>query len=376
MKILVVSRGYPTENYRMNGIFEFDQAKALAEAGHDVVLASLDMRSIRRWRKWGLSSKVIDGINVEELNVPVGPGPKNILEKIREKSFELLYKKIVKKHGSPDIVHAHFLFNGFAATKVVKNKQVPIVLTEHLSAMNQDELPDYLNTLAKETYPKVDQLVTVSSLLSDSIKKKFNVESLVVPNIVDASSFNYKDTLKKDDKFTFVSTGGLIKRKGMDLLIKAFYDAFKDNKDIRLYIYGEGPERTNLENQINELKLEQQIYLMGLKPRHEIAAQMHLSNCFVLPSKLETFGVAYIEAMATGLPVIATRCGGPEDFVNENNGILIPIDNHETLTNALKDIKSNYNTYDSKEIAREITEKYSSDVVIEQLEEIYSKLIL
>ena len=53
MKILFVSRGYPTTKYALNGIFEFDQAKALAARGHEVIFAAVDLRSIRRWRRWG-----------------------------------------------------------------------------------------------------------------------------------------------------------------------------------------------------------------------------------------------------------------------------------------------------------------------------------
>src|SRR5690606_4160000 len=131
------------------------------------------------------------------------------------------------------------------------------------------------------------------------------VDATVIPNIVDTTNFIYKDTKKKDKHFTFISTGRLIKSKRMDLLITSFTQAFKNNNKVKLFIYGDGPERTRLEELIYKSGLEEQIYLMGLVDRSQIAGKMSESDCFVLASQLETFGVAYIEALSMGLPVIA-----------------------------------------------------------------------
>ena len=74
-------------------------------------------------------------------------------------------------------------------------------------------------------------------------------------------------------------------------------------------------------------------------------------DAFVLASRAETFGVVYVEAMAAGLPVIATACGGPEDFVSEENGILIPADNEEKLTEALIEMYHMAHKYDKQAIS-------------------------
>lgn len=72
MYILIVARGYPSERYKMNGIFEFDQAKALAKAGHKVIYAAIDVRSIRHKRQWGFESFKKDGVQIEAINIPCG----------------------------------------------------------------------------------------------------------------------------------------------------------------------------------------------------------------------------------------------------------------------------------------------------------------
>ena len=145
MRVLIVARGYPTKKYKMNGIFEFDQAKALVEAGIDVVYAAVDVRSIRRWRKWGYESFVKEGVQIESINVPCGRIPKNILNKISEFSLNRLYKRIVSKHGKPDIIHSHFIGMGYITAKLFNNSGIPLVHTEHYSGMNQAELSEYYN---------------------------------------------------------------------------------------------------------------------------------------------------------------------------------------------------------------------------------------
>lgn len=197
MYILIIARGYPTEKYKLNGIFEFDQAKALAQAGHKVVYAAIDVRSIRRWRKWGFESFEKEGVQVEAINIPGGRIPKTILYIMRILGAKILYSRIAKKYGKPEIVHAHFLGVGNVATKVLKKENIPIVLTEHLSAMNNEVLEPRLFKLGKDTYLKVNKIITVSKSLADNIEAKFGVKAGVIPNIVDTSSFSFKQGKKE-----------------------------------------------------------------------------------------------------------------------------------------------------------------------------------
>ena len=95
----------------------------------------------------------------------------------------------------------------------------------------------------------------------------------------------------------------------------------------------------------------------------------------MLASRSETFGVAYIEAMAAGLPVIATRCGGPEDFVTEENGILISVDDVQALTDAMEYMILHRNEYDSTKISENTRRQFAPETIAAQLTEIYKEVL-
>ena len=375
MYILIVARGYPSERYKMNGIFEFDQAKALAKAGHKVIYAAIDVRSIRHKRQWGFESFKKDGVQIEAINIPCGGIHRIIQYQIRLIALRILSKRIFRKHSIPDLIHAHFISNSYITARVFGKSNIPIISTEHFSAMNKDKLPPYLLKVGKYTYPRMNKVITVSTLLAESLNKKFGVKPIIVPNILDTTSFKYTKKKGNINAFTFVATGSLITRKGMDILIQAFYKAFKGDKNVRLYIFGDGPERNKLERLINSLNLSDQVFLMGLVDRKKIADKMSESDCFVLASRRETFGVAYIEAMAMGLPVIATKCGGPEDFVTNENGILVPVDDIDKLKEALIKMHQNIDLYDREKISSSTKKSFAPSTIAERLIEVYKDVL-
>jgi glycosyltransferase involved in cell wall biosynthesis len=113
---------------------------------------------------------------------------------------------------------------------------------------------------------------------------------------------------------------------------------------------------------------------LGQLERSEINKVFKKSHAFVLPSHSETFGVCYIEALYAGLPVIATRCGGPESFIDKSNGILIPVNNSVELSNAMNSIRYNYSQYDPKQISSDCNKRFSPSVIANELINLYLSL--
>jgi glycosyltransferase involved in cell wall biosynthesis len=138
---------------------------------------------------------------------------------------------------------------------------------------------------------------------------------------------------------------------------------------------GDGPYRGALQTKIQQLHLTDKVKLLGAMPRNKVQECLANAHAFVLLSQSETFGVSYIEAMALGLPVVATCCGGPSDFVNATNGCLVPVGDAAKAADAMCKIKAQYATYQPQQIANEVLQKYSPASVAKQLITQYQMLL-
>ena len=374
MKVFVISRGIPSEKYPLYGIFEYDQAKALTKCGVDVSMLVIDFRSIRYKRKYGLFSYVKDDVKVFELSLPLGIYRRAL--PLLQMLLMLLYKKAVRKVGTPDIIHAHFYSIAAIASIIKKKKNIPFFITEHSSKLNKDKslISELDKALTAKAYSHADTVIAVSKALSINLKNNFDIDNVVVHDIVDVDNYHYVKN-NNNQHFNFISVGNLIHLKGFDLLINAFNKAFANDNNVFLNIVGDGIERDYLQSLINQYDINDRVRLLGQKSRAELCNIIRESDAFVLASRSETFGVVYVEAMACGLPVIATLCGGPEDFVNDDNGVLIPVDDIDALANAMIDMCSNIDKYDGKSISKECYDKFSPKSIANEIIRYYDKVL-
>ena len=377
MNIFIISRGYPTKQEPTWGCFEKDQAKALVEYGHHVVMLSVDTRFRWYWRPLGIQYKMEDGVAI--YNVFLLPYallfflPKRFKALFYSVQLEWVFERACKNYGMPNILYAHYLQNTQKAIYIHQKYNIPLVAIEHWSQMAFQPIPKESLQLGKETYPLIDQLLTVSSSLQNNIYNQIGVTSIVVPNIVGKEFYlQNRNNIKKTSKIQIVSIGRLVKLKRFDMLIKALA---RVQQPFNLTIIGAGEERKNLENLISQLHLEQNIQLVGMKSKQEIVSILQESDLFILPSQSETFGVVYIEALACGLPIIATDCGGPKDIVNENNGLLVPINDIEALFQAIDYMLRNIHKYDKQMIAADCQKRFSSEVIGILLTKIFEDIL-
>ena len=138
-------------------------------------------------------------------------------------------------------------------------------------------------------------------------------------------------------------------------------------KNIHLTIMGDGEEMAALKSECVSLGINDSVSFTGAYVRKEFADELLRSDCFVLASQSETFGIVYAEAMAAGVPVISTRCGGPEDFIDEKSGILVPVDDAWALKEAMKKMVSGAAVYDSKNISAACKARFSPENVADKI---------
>lgn len=373
LKILFISRGCPDENFPLNGIFEFDQAKALAACGHEVFFAALDF-SRKSKGTLGLSVFSKNGVKVYRFFMPSGVYRRAL--PLLRMVLDYVYKHIISDCGKPDIVHVHFYFMG-AIGSILKTKYgLPILHTEHSSKLNKpaDEISDLDKKLARMAFSAADMVISVSKALSLRLEENFGVKSRVIPNIVDDHAFVYRERRKDKAVFDFVSVGRLVPIKNFDKLIPAFAKADLGEK-ARLNIIGDGPERNNLEKMVVATGLKDKVLFHGAATRDKIAEKFHDSDAFILLSEKETFGVSMVEAMYTGLPVISSRCGGPEDFITPDNGILLPDREIDTAAKAMRKMVLGEIQFDPAKIAAGSKESFSARTVSGQITEAYRQCI-
>ncbi|MBQ9204524.1 MAG: glycosyltransferase [Prevotella sp.] len=374
MKILIISHGIPSEEDPQWGCFELDQARALEKMGHQVTMAAVDTR-MRKGRHRGIRHTRFGTIGAYLYYLL----PTRLLFFsflkifVRTKMMASLFEKIVKEQGLPDVIYAHYMFNMASLVEVKrKYRQIPIVGIEHWSVLNQDRLTPCLMSRGRIAYSNVDRLLAVSKSLQSQIKRHFGIESTVVYDMLGQEFVHSKTIVRNAEKenFSFLAIGSLLHRKGFDLLLDAFSKS-RLYETCRLTIIGDGQERTNLLSQAKRLGVANAVCLVGKKNKKEIIQLLNESHVFVLSSRSETFGVVCIEALSQGLPNIATICGGPEEFINESNGILVPANDADALAEAMTKMHDTYDSYDRTAIAKECLCKFSPSVIAKQLTSIF-----
>lgn len=379
MKIFVIARGYPSDQEPTWGCFEKDQAEALAKLGHLVTYLSVDTRFRKHRRSLGMKHNIINKVSVYILEfIPFAVlffVPKRLKEIFYTYLYFRVFKQAIKQEGCPDVLYAHYLGYMKYAILFGKKYNIPTIGLEHWSKLAAKQIQPDMLSLARQIYPQLNQLITVSSFLKNNIKKNIDVNNIqVVPNLL-GEEFTYRSNNTKHS-FTIVSAGRLVSSKGFDLLIDAVHQiqTLLPN-EWKLLIIGGGEMKATLQEQINTLHLQEHIQLVGPQTKAEIVRLFQQSDLFALPSQMETFGVVYIEALACGLPIIATDCGGPSDIITKENGILIPNEDIEALKEAILHISNNLNDYNREAIAKDCQARFAPDIIAKRLTTIFVETI-
>lgn len=374
MHILIVARGIPSARSPLLGVFEWDQAKALVEADVKVDFFAVDLRSLRQFRPWGIRHGEKDGVRWHSISIPVGAIPFSCLCWIGTTALQKLYRNVFGDNGHvPDVIHAHFTGIGYMASELATKEKIPLVITEHSSMMVQPTISDSLKRIAEKGYRAANRVIAVSTFLKDCICRHTGVVAKVVPNIVPLE-FHYG----KHEHYgmRFISVANLIPGKRINILLRAFAEMSSSYEDVVLDIVGDGDQRGDLEILAKELNISDKVNFHGALLRQEIDTLYRDCDCFVLPSAFETFGVVYVEAMAAGLPVIATRCGGPEDFITEENGILVDVDDIEALEQAMLFMYQSRKQFDSMAISQNAMNRFSSKMIAKALVSVYNDVLI
>jgi len=385
MHVLIIPSWYQTKKDKISGIFFKEQAEAIAKKLEKVGM--LIIREIPLYKIHEIISEKVFFFKAEEFNfnnvncisiqyitIPKVKFVKKILNHIFSK---IAFKKYLKLYGKPDLCHLHSYFKGDTAMFIKKNYGIPYVVTEHFSGFARKLLKKEDIDFSKNIYKNADRRISVSENFSKLLYNITGYNFIFIPNMIDCSFFSFDSNYKykKNNEFIFLSIASLDINKNQNTLLEAFAEQFKNNKNIKLIIVGNGPLKNYLIDKSKQLNVEEQVIFFGSATREQVKLLYNSSDAFVLSSKYETFGVVLIEALSCGLPVIATKCGGPESIItNENVGELVAIDK-EQIGKAMLKVYKNYQKYDREYIRKYAIDNFSNSVVVGKLIKIYEDVI-
>jgi glycosyltransferase involved in cell wall biosynthesis len=372
MNILILTHSYPDATHKWRGIFIQEQARALSTKHNvTVVYFKVDYSHFAPFSDYSFIKKTDNQLITYEVTISKSI-PVITQYKYLSDTYSFLNNEIFNNVW-PDIIHSHLSYPaGFLGAIIQKKKGIPNILTEHSTIKMY-----FRSFLHKQcviyALRKSKGVVSVSNALKEEIIQYCSRQISVIYNIVDTDIFKLTKS-KAHDVINIGFLGGLNNtNKGLDLLLKSA-SLLKGIKFI-LHIGGEGILLDSYKKTARKLGIESCCVFYGEILRSNIRAFYAGLDIFVLPSRYETFGMVLVEAMASGIPVISTKCGGPQDIVIPSAGMLIEKDNATELADAIATMLKNIGSYNREEIRNYTRETFGSSVFIDRITKVYQDIL-
>lgn len=389
----------------MKGIFIREQARALAAAGLSVaVFYPFDEE---------IASKQVEisqeqGFTVFRANT-YGQGNRYLARFLSYHTAQKKLQEVVEKFH-PELIHVHVGYPaGIIAYLFTRSHRIPYVITEHMSY-----LKDYVEKwqhriLLRPAFEQAARVLPVSSSLAEQIKGfGWEVKLQPVPNVVDTDRFmcgesnssissdsglmlKTRGKLDSDpsafkDKFNLLFVGNMEETqvKGLQFLLPAFSKALEEfsgkpqklqGKKLHLHCVGDGSKRPDYEKLAEDLGVKDSCTFYGRVSPDHMPEYYQLADLLVVSSLKETFGCVLIEAMASGKPVVATACGGPQDILQPEVGVLVEPGSTEELVRGIKQVISTLESYNPEVIRRYAEDNYSPQAIAKTLAAIYEEIL-
>ena len=252
-------------------------------------------------------------IQLDQMN-----GDSSIFTRFKNQVKRVFYLRRILKKLKPHLLVSFIDIMNITALIATLGLKIPVIVSERTHPAYH-HIPFLYRKLRLLFYPKAAYVIVQTQDAGAYFKGLKNIR--VLPNAVTKPSV----TKNAFNPFParLVSVGRLCPFKGFDMLIEAFSCLLKEYPSLTLEIYGDGAEREKLEERVALLQLEKHVYLRGVVK--DIQSVLRQADLFIFPSRYEGFPNALCEAMAIGLPVIASDCSGNREIVQDRkNGRSFP----------------------------------------------------
>lgn len=380
---LAFTRQFPNRAEPFRGIFVLEQLLATQDVVDWEVIAPIP------WVPKALASRVrhpriperdqIEGLTVTRPRYWVLPRRQlyTTVAASMARAAAPAFRALCKREDPPQFVHAHELYpSAAAACRLAVPSGVPLILTVHGSDLYSNlENRRWRGELASAVNC-ASAVLCVSRALARDVAAEFGdtVPVQVLPDTFDAHKFRYMERPPHAGPLRFLSVGRLSAEKGYDVLLRALARVTEDGLDATLRIVGGGPELSRLTELSRALHVTERVTFLGAGTRETVAAECARADGYVQPSLREGFGVALLEALATGLPAVASDAGGPADMITGSNGVLVLPGDADSLAAGLMRLANHIasNAVDPAAIAADALARFGPVPVAARLEAVYA----
>ena len=358
LNILFMTAWYPSEQQPGAGIFVREHAKAVGLRHRVMILhlAGWDRHLPAKWSVERIEQPAVsEGIPTYRVRYRLSPIP-GAGSGLRYWSTWRAYDYLVAHGFRPDLIHAHVHASALPAALLGKAHGIPVVVTEHSTAFPRKLLGRRHIWEARLSFRLACRVLPVSRSLQRSIEEYgIHARFQIVPNAVDTRLFQPGPggrTGAGPLKLLFVGSLADAHRKGMPYLLDALLMLREQRNDWQLDVVGDGPLRTVYEQHVRQLHLADKVTFHGRQAKPAVAWFMQQADLFVLPSLWENLPCVILEAMATGLPIVATRTGGVPEVVDERTGVLVEPGDARRLAGALAHMLAARHSFDRSYIVQ------------------------
>ncbi len=300
-------------------------ANEWVDRGHEVTLITFEMRGAEPF--FPLDPRV------EVRGLAASQPSRNPILGLGKNSVRVTRLRALLRKMRPDAAVAFMTEANVIAVWSARNLGIPVVISER----NQPDRPGlgpYHRLARRLSYPLAGAMVVQTEEIAAWARAYFGIPVHIIPNPVIGTSEAWPRP-SHDDGRVLVSIGRLTQQKGFDILLQSFAALTAKHPDWRLVIYGEGPDRSRLEEMRSKSGCANRIDLPGLTK--DSVQVLRRASIFVLPSRFEGYPNVLLEALSCSLPVIATACPGAtaEILANGRHGMLVPPDDVPALAAAL-----------------------------------------
>lgn len=283
--------------------------------------------------------------------------------------------QMLAQREPPDLIHAQVLIRpALFASRLSQHWEIPWLLTEHSSDfLRKNAMSKIKHRIIRQLCGQAAFLVTVSSPLAEKLQSITGRTVEVIPNLI---SFNtIKKTPAPRDVIHIAVIADLVDSiKNISGILNALARIKEKIPPFKLTIVGDGRDGAFLKSLTADLELREVVDFIGRKEQPEVMEFLAEIDFLITNSRIETFSIVSAEAIASGKPVIVTRCGGPDQWFRPGYGKMIDADDPAQLESAIVEMCTSFKSYDAAEMAREIREQFDPELVMTRYEDLYRQM--